>query len=302
MFGSEPRVRKPVLLLLVFGVLLVLVGITATAQAVMVSAYASTSTFSVDRRGRCRDRSGLRPAGPVGDSTPTTPIDADRRRERAARDAPGEGRHRATPRSGLPDGRILASSTPGLARRGSAAPAPTSPPRSAGEPRIALLERPLAEAVPWTFPASVLQEYLPLRQGDRTVLVVALWRDAVPVLSRLDGLRRDVVLVTLTAALIAAGVLFLVFRSAQATIQRQTAALVEATRLDPLTGAAQPRCAGRSPRRGDRAGAVSRGPLGVALVDVDNFRLLNDNHGHAAGDETLLRRCRGARPASAHGA
>jgi len=35
-----------VLLILVFGVLLVLVGITATAQAVMVSAYASASTLT----------------------------------------------------------------------------------------------------------------------------------------------------------------------------------------------------------------------------------------------------------------
>ena len=45
MFGRTPRVRPPVLLILVFGVLLVLVGITATAQAIMVSAYASTSTL-----------------------------------------------------------------------------------------------------------------------------------------------------------------------------------------------------------------------------------------------------------------
>src|SRR6188472_999555 len=46
LFGSEPRVRRPVVLLVVFGVLLVLVGVTATAQAAMVSTYASTSAIS----------------------------------------------------------------------------------------------------------------------------------------------------------------------------------------------------------------------------------------------------------------
>ena len=46
LFGSEPRVRRPVVLLVVFGVLLVLVGVTATAQAAMVTTYASTSSIA----------------------------------------------------------------------------------------------------------------------------------------------------------------------------------------------------------------------------------------------------------------
>ena len=46
MLGSESRPRRRVLLTVVFGVLLVLVGITATAQALMVSAYASASALS----------------------------------------------------------------------------------------------------------------------------------------------------------------------------------------------------------------------------------------------------------------
>ena len=39
MFGSEPRIRRPVLLLLVYGAFLVLVGVTASAQASMVTSH-----------------------------------------------------------------------------------------------------------------------------------------------------------------------------------------------------------------------------------------------------------------------
>ena len=38
-FGSEPRIRRPVLLLLVYGAFLVLVGVTASAQASMVTSH-----------------------------------------------------------------------------------------------------------------------------------------------------------------------------------------------------------------------------------------------------------------------
>src|SRR5436190_15518637 len=44
--GSAPRVRRPLLLVLVFGVFLAIIGITATAQAVMVSLNFSTSTLN----------------------------------------------------------------------------------------------------------------------------------------------------------------------------------------------------------------------------------------------------------------
>src|SRR5258705_2043797 len=46
MSGSKPRIRRPVLLLLVYGAFLALVGITATAQAAMVSAHFSTATLN----------------------------------------------------------------------------------------------------------------------------------------------------------------------------------------------------------------------------------------------------------------
>ena len=81
-----------------------------------------------------------------------------------------------------------------------------------------------------------LREYLPIETGGEVRGVVVMWRDAGPVLARLADVRRDVVLVTLSAALIAAALLFLIFRAAQRRLTRQTVELIESTRRDPLTG------------------------------------------------------------------
>ena len=40
------HVRRPIVLMLVFGIFLMIVGVTATAQAAMVSAHFSTNTLS----------------------------------------------------------------------------------------------------------------------------------------------------------------------------------------------------------------------------------------------------------------
>ena len=289
-FGSRPVARKPILLLLVFGVLLVIVGITATAQAIMVSAYASSSTFSSIVDGDVATVRGFAVQELRGlDGTTDDP--ASRLRIEAALQTllVKGGISRAEIRR--PDGRVLASSSSAAAS--DLTVLATTPPSAefaaavSGDPRVALVDARDAETDPAGLPATLIREYLPLQRAGSTILVVALWRDAVPVLSALDDLRRDVVIVTLSAALIAAAVLFLVFRSAQTTIQRQTEALVRATELDPLTnslnhGSLVTYIAAEMERaRRDET------TLGVALVDIDNFRLLNDTHGHEAGDNAL---------------
>src|SRR6185295_7986814 len=65
-------------------------------------------------------------------------------------------------------------------------------------------------------------------------------------------------------------------------------ALLEASRRDPLTGMIN-----HGALVGQLAVEIERArrdgtELGVALLDFDGFRLLNDNHGHLAGDEALL--------------
>jgi diguanylate cyclase (GGDEF)-like protein len=289
-FGSHPAARKPVLLLVVFGVLLVIVGITATAQAVMVSAYASSSTFSAIvesdvatvRGFAAQELGGF--AGATLDATTRARI-GGALQTMVAKGGISHAEIRA------PNGQVLASSTePAAGASTATSAAPLSPDFTAavsGSPRVALVEASDAGTDAAGLPATLVREYLPLQRAGSTVLVVALWRDAVPILSALDGLRRDVVIVTLTAALIAAAVLFIVFRSAQSTIHRQTDALVRATELDPLTnslnhGALVAHLAAEM----ERARPADR-TIGVALVDIDNFRLLNDTHGHEAGDEAL---------------
>ncbi len=287
MFGSEPRVRRPVVLLVVFGVLLVLVGITATAQAAIVSTYASTSSIASTVDGDVGTlRAFVRSQLDGVDPTAPTPL-AAAQVSRALQTLLAKGGI-AHAEMRTPDGRIVASSDP--AQQGQVrAISPDFQAAVAGAPKVDVVDSADAEASDAAgLPDTLIREYLPLRQDDRTVLVVGLWRDAHPMLTRLDDLRRDVVILTLTAAVIAGGVLFAVFRSAQVRINRQTDALVAATRLDALTGSlnhgALVAHLAREIERAHQADAA----LAVALLDVDNFRLLNDTHGHRAGDDVLV--------------
>jgi diguanylate cyclase (GGDEF)-like protein/putative nucleotidyltransferase with HDIG domain len=289
-FGSRSRPPRPVLLVIVFGVLLALVGITATAQAAMVSVYASTSTLNAivesdvaTLRGFIHQ--GLDPGLVEGEGP--SPAEADRL---------GSLLETLTSKGEIvrvelrrPDGTIVAAST-------DTASGMVVPPSEAfnsaidgGTVHVAIVPAGEAEAGPGSLPAeTVLREYLPLGIDGSVVLVVGVWRDAVPILGRLDDLRRDVVLLTLSAAIIAAVVLYLVFRSAQARITRQTEALLAASLRDPLTGTLNHGALVDHLAEQIEQARTDGGTLGVALIDVDNFRLLNANHGHAAGDGALL--------------
>ena len=289
MFGSQPRTRRPLLLILVFGVFLGIIGITATAQSFMVSLHFSTGTLntvvasdSATVRAVLNDSVELHYLDPaVGPSeSERTALEA----QLAALTRPGEILRVELRRL---DGFIVAASGSGVA--GVTMDTASAASASAGQPSVAIVPVADADAGPGELGSpKVLREFLPISTAGEVRAVVGIWRDAVPVLERLDRVRRDIVAVTLTAAIIAAVLLFLIFRSAQARLTRQTAALLEATRRDPLTdtlnhGALVSHLAAEI----ERARAAGT-PLGVALIDIDNFRLLNDNHGHRAGDQALL--------------
>ncbi len=289
MFGTLTHPRKPILLLLVFGVFLMIVGITALAQAILVS---TTYSESIVESVVGSDAATIRSI--VNDNL--TPVDLA-----SGASSPGVSARLADPLHALlepkgiarieirlPNGTVLASDDRSVVGTTGAATPDFERARS-GTPSARLVEASAAEVIGPALPSSqLLREYFPIKSGGQVMAIVGLWRDGQPIADRLGSVRQDVIIVTLTAGLLAAFVLFLVFRAAQGRINRQTEQLVEATRRDPLTG---------TPNHGTLvqilAGAIETAratgePITIALLDIDNFRLLNDTHGHQAGDQAIL--------------
>ena len=290
MFGSRTPPPRPILLLLVFGAFLAIVGATATAQSVLVGAHFTTSSIndvvsSDAATTRAFVNAYVRPAD-LADGAPLAAADQERLEAQLATLIRPQEIVRVELRRR--DGMIVAASDPAL--RNVVVPV-------AGEFAVALTGKaqaglgPAADAAagPGSFGSpTLIREFLPISVDGEVLGVFGIWRDAEPILASLEDVRRQIVLVTLSAALVAAGLLFVVFRTAQARLSRQTVALLESTRRDPLTellnhGA----LVGLLAEAIERARAAEH-PVGIALLDIDNFRLLNDNHGHEAGDQALL--------------
>ncbi len=125
-------------------------------------------------------------------------------------------------------------------------------------------------------------------------------RPAAPILARADEAFRDVVLVTVSAALILATLLYVIFRAANVRLGRQEAQLAEARRRDPLTGLRNHSAAIAELTELIEAARRDESSMGVALIDIDNFRLLNDVHGSKAGDQALLTVAAAFRPEAEH--
>jgi diguanylate cyclase (GGDEF)-like protein len=288
--ADQRTARRPQLLVLVYGVFLLLVGITASALVSVTTNNVRTSLLQdVAQQDLALVRLVVNDLNT--DDLSAGAISADRaaglQRELGAL-FDGDGILRIA----LIDheGRIVASNVPGL--RGSSAPhSPALTAALAGVRGAPMLEPGSSAQVPgpdlWA--PQVLGEVLPLTAGQDPLGAIALWRNATPALAEVERQRNDVLLVTMVAALLLAAVLFLIFRAAQGRLGRQHDQLVEATQLDALTGLLNhgavvsllAAAVERSTRRDDR--------IGVALIDIDNFRLLNDTHSHEAGDEVLLR-------------
>jgi diguanylate cyclase (GGDEF)-like protein/putative nucleotidyltransferase with HDIG domain len=272
-------------LLVVYGAFLVVVGVTATVQTALVSLHFSTAAINTAVAGdvaivRAFVNDGLAAADLTDAADPARVEGLDGLLGTLATNA---GIRRLEVRD--PAGAIRLSSATGDATADTAIVPPDAVAldgAAAGTAQATILDTPAGDG------SQVLRALFPLLdEGGQTRAIVGVWRDAGPILAPIGDLQRDMLIVTLAAAAVAGAVLYLAFRSAQTRISRQTEQLLDATATDPLTGLLN-----HGAVVAELAVAVEKArnegtSIGVALVDVDNFRLLNETHGHDAGDETL---------------
>jgi diguanylate cyclase (GGDEF)-like protein len=279
--------------LLVYGAFLVIIGITATAQAVMASAHFSASVMNAVI---AADRSII--GAFVQSQLLPEDIDADGP-DPVRRAALEEGVRNLLEISAIQDSRIahvelrrvdglvLAADRPS---RVGMTPDPDRGFRAAasGGTFADLADEPTRAAFGEGLPENVIAEYLPiLDQQAEVMAVLAIARDADDIVARLDQSRTDIVLLTIAAAGVVAVLLFFIFRAAQTRITRQTEQLVEAARRDSLTGLLNHGSISELLNTTVADAGGSR--VGIALIDIDNFTLLNQTHGHRAGDDVLHR-------------
>jgi diguanylate cyclase (GGDEF)-like protein len=135
--------------------------------------------------------------------------------------------------------------------------------------------------------APVLVEYLPLSVAGVVVGATVVSRDAAPILAAVEATQRDILILVGGGAVVLVLLLVLVFRAAQELLNRQTDELMRSARSDAITGFLNHGSVVKV--LADllaRDGADQTG-VGIAVIDIDNFRLLNDVHGHPAGDMAL---------------
>ncbi|HEV8280312.1 MAG TPA: diguanylate cyclase [Candidatus Limnocylindrales bacterium] len=177
----------------------------------------------------------------------------------------------------LADGAMLAgdaaTTTPTIdaARRSSAA---------SGQPTATISES--------TGGSPALTEAIPISVNGVVQLVVTLERDATFVTSAGDEAWRDVLLITGFATVILALLLRAIFHAAGLRLRRQAHELLESRRRDPVTGLINHGATAARLTEVLATATTDGSSVGIALVDIDNFRLLNETYGSPAGDEALL--------------
>jgi diguanylate cyclase (GGDEF)-like protein len=134
----------------------------------------------------------------------------------------------------------------------------------------------------WAYPALLATFYL-AKPGEAvliaTLTIIALVPALVP---KMDAITLTTTFVTLISTS--------AFAYAFAFLSRgQRDQLVQLARKDPLTGAGNRRALDEKLTEVCAARNRSNTPSSLVLIDIDNFKEINDEFGHAAGDQILVR-------------
>jgi diguanylate cyclase len=142
----------------------------------------------------------------------------------------------------------------------------------------------------WMYPA-LLGNFLLLDRG-KAVAVTAVAFVFLTVQGKAYESKAQLAMFLVTAAV--SGLVAFVFAS---RTERQRRALETLATLDSLTGVQNRRAMERELGIAVEEHRRARAPFGLAMLDLDHFKRINDEHGHDAGDEVLvafadlLRRC-----------
>jgi len=269
---------RPLLLPLVYVATLTLIGVSSAALAVLGSEHVRTAAIRTTVSGdqaAIRDfiASNLTTADVDGSgSTPSRRAELDRELFRVSQ---AYGYRHAT--VSLADGSVLA---------GDAADA--SSPTFDAERRLSAASGQPAARIADSPDGPVLTEAIPISVNGVVQLVVTLQRDAAFVIAAGDDAWRDVLLVTGFSAVVLALLLRAIFQAAGVRLRQQAHELLESRRRDHLTGFINHGAAAARLTEVLATAQTDGASVGIALVDIDNFRLLNETYGSPAGDEALL--------------
>lgn len=132
------------------------------------------------------------------------------------------------------------------------------------------------------FYAALMASFLLMRVGEASLLIMA----ALTVLVLHGGAFASTThMLTFVISALLVSLFASVFRWRADAQHRQLELLAT---LDPLTGCSNRRAMDRELLIAVKAHARARKPYGLAMLDLDHFKAVNDKFGHEAGDQVLI--------------
>jgi diguanylate cyclase (GGDEF)-like protein len=285
--------RRSRLLLLVFGASLLLVGATGVALVAVVSDSVKTAAMNGSDRADQSIVSAL-----IATDLPAADLSLSGVSQARVDEIQGELKTLIIQAQGIlhvkifaPDETVLYSNLDGLRGESLGPDDDLAEAFSTGEvaPSIVSADDPDARTTGLPPDTQVLEEYFPIPGPNGTTpAVFEIYRKAQPILDTVAATTGKVIIVVLGAALILSLLLYLIFQAAQRRLTRQTADLEQAARRDALTGLLNHGTTVALLADLLEHSRADHGCVGVALIDIDNFRLVNETYGHLAGDRALL--------------